>query len=108
MLAAAILSFHFASFAEETNVKVPVAEGFAPMNMEGMPPQAPQTSTRKINFSTSCTDMSGRNIQQNQPGYEACLVQAQQRANSSANTNNKPGTQPSPGPQMNMNFNLGN
>lgn len=101
----AILSLQISSFAEETNSKVPVSDDFKPMHFEGMPAHVPASGNKKVTFSASCTDVHGRTLQQNQAGYEACLVQAQQKANNP--DNNKPGS-PTPGPGMNMNFNLGN
>lgn len=101
-----ILTFAFSTWAEETNVKIPVPEGFQTLQMEQMPTAAPGNPSKKLKFSASCVDNNGRTIQQNEPGYDTCLSQVKLKSLNPDNTKDTSST--NPGPQMNINFNTGN
>lgn len=101
----AVLAWTLSAGAEETNVKVPVPEGFQTLQMEQMP-TAPGGPAKKVKFSASCVDNNGRTLQQNEPGYDSCLSQVKLKSLNPDNTKGS-GTG-APGPQMNINFNSGN
>ncbi|WP_347359625.1 hypothetical protein [Bdellovibrio sp.] len=103
LIVASVLAFHFSVLADEANVKVPVPEGFGTMEMEGMPSEVSQKS--KVKFSSSCTDITGRTIKQGDAGYETCLSDVKLKSVNQKQSDNKNST--NPGPQMNMNFSVG-
>lgn len=105
LLLAAVLGLPFFSLAEEAAVKVPVPEGFQAMEMEGMPSEVSQKSNSKVTFSSSCTDVTGRTIKQGEAGYETCLSDVKFKNTNPEKTGNSKST--TPGPQMNMNFSVG-
>lgn len=99
-----MLAFSCSGYSEETNGKVPVPEGFGTMEMEGMP-ELSKESKSKITFSSSCIDITGRTIKEGEAGYETCLsdVKLKSLNNSKADKSKSQNS----GPQMNMNFNVG-
>lgn len=100
-----MLAFSCSGYSEETTTKVPVPEGFGTMEMEGMPAELSKKAKSKVTFSSSCIDITGRTIKEGEAGYETCLSDVKLKSLNNSKADNSKSQ--NSGPQMNMNFNVG-
>ncbi len=98
------MAIYLPTWAQEESAKKPVPEGYGTLPMENVPSAYSQKS--KVNFTTSCTDSTGRAIQQGEAGFETCMGDVKLKSLNSPSKDTT--TSPNMGPQMNMNIKVGN
>lgn len=64
------------AFAQDTDKKVPVKDGYGTLDMKQISPPADLPQSKKSNVVTKvgCLDVTGRTLSQGDPGFETCVM----------------------------------